>query len=209
MDEAATHVFTDREREHVASTTTGISYTSGPTYHSVAGSGGLAAGNVGRHPLSDRSVPIAATSESAASPSARRRASTQGTQVTTAPPLWCTGQPMQRVSCAVLNFFKAQPLRFETQKAWIAFIFSLLTGPALDWATPLIRNQSPILNSTNTLMDQMESIFGVSPSWDGQAMRRWPSSLFGSVLWLGREVGQKHSFWPNFPKRSMTLFRMH
>ena len=56
-------------------------------------------------------------------------------------------------------FFRAQPSRFSTEDSRVAFILSLLTGVALSWAGPLIRARSPIVSTTNTLMQEMISVF--------------------------------------------------
>lgn len=69
-------------------------------------------------------------------------------------------------------FFKAQASRFQAQESRVAFILSLLTGTALDWATPLIRGGSPILNSADILMERMQAVFDhdISPDESGRQL---------------------------------------
>ena len=55
--------------------------------------------------------------------------------------------------------FRAQPSRYQSDDSRVALILSLLEGPALDWAVPLIRAQAPVLNDSQRLMDEMELVF--------------------------------------------------
>lgn len=55
--------------------------------------------------------------------------------------------------------YRAQPSRFQSEDSRVALILSLLEGPALDWAVPLIRAQAPVLNDSQSLMNEMEMVF--------------------------------------------------
>ncbi|KAJ8333531.1 hypothetical protein SKAU_G00415390 [Synaphobranchus kaupii] len=68
-------------------------------------------------------------------------------------------------------FFKAQAPRFYTQEARVAFILSLLTGTALEWADHLIRASSPVMSHTDRLMAKMTSVFDHDVSAQEAAMR--------------------------------------
>lgn len=56
-------------------------------------------------------------------------------------------------------FFQAQPSRYGTEEAKICFIMSLLAGRALDWAGPLIRSKSVIVNTLDGFQKALISVF--------------------------------------------------
>lgn len=61
------------------------------------------------------------------------------------------------VQCMVA--FRAQPTRYMTEDARVAFILSLLTGAALAWAEPLVRAEAPVMLNSSRLMDEMTLVF--------------------------------------------------
>lgn len=55
--------------------------------------------------------------------------------------------------------FELQPSTFASEKAKIAFIISLLCDRALDWASALWRQQSPICSDLQVFTDTLQQVF--------------------------------------------------
>lgn len=68
-------------------------------------------------------------------------------------------------------FFDAQPSQYQYEKSRVALILSLLTGSALAWADPLIRSNSPIMNTAKALTKEMVSVFDHEVNDKDAAMR--------------------------------------
>ncbi len=76
-----------------------------------------------------------------------------------AKPVTCSGFLLQ---CSL--YFEMQPHQFVSYRAKIAFIMSLLSGRALQWAESIWNSRSPVVRSLNTFVDQFREVFGTSTS---------------------------------------------
>ncbi len=56
-------------------------------------------------------------------------------------------------------YFKLQSHQFTTERAKVAFIISLLTGRALQWAEALWSSQSPRINSLEDFVEHFREVF--------------------------------------------------
>uniref|UniRef100_A0A670ZLD3 DUF4939 domain-containing protein n=1 Tax=Pseudonaja textilis TaxID=8673 RepID=A0A670ZLD3_PSETE len=56
-------------------------------------------------------------------------------------------------------YFSVRPEDFPTDRAKVGFIISLLTGQAAKWATPLLVQDSPLLDNFQGFLQQMNVIF--------------------------------------------------
>ncbi len=71
----------------------------------------------------------------------------------------CSGFLLQ---CSL--YFEMQPHQFISDRAKIAFIISLLSGRALQWAESIWNSRSPVVRSLNTFVDHFREVFGTSTS---------------------------------------------
>ncbi len=71
----------------------------------------------------------------------------------------CSGFLLQ---CSL--YFEMQPHQFISDRAKIAFIMSLLSGRALQWAESIWNSRSPVVRSLNTFVDHFQEVFGTSTS---------------------------------------------
>ncbi len=71
----------------------------------------------------------------------------------------CSGFLLQ---CSL--YFEMQPQQFVSDRAKIAFIMSLLSGRALQWAESIWNSRSPAVRSLNTFVDHFREVFGSSTS---------------------------------------------
>uniref|UniRef100_A0A673GIZ2 DUF4939 domain-containing protein n=1 Tax=Sinocyclocheilus rhinocerous TaxID=307959 RepID=A0A673GIZ2_9TELE len=69
----------------------------------------------------------------------------------------CSGFLLQ---CSL--YFELQPHQFGNDRANIAFIMSLLSGRALQWAEVLWNSRSPLVRSYDTFVDHFHEVFGKS-----------------------------------------------
>ncbi len=61
-------------------------------------------------------------------------------------------------------YFELQPQQFVNERANVAFITSLLSGRALQWAESLWNSHSPLVRSLDAFMDHFRVVFGKSTS---------------------------------------------
>uniref|UniRef100_A0A8C1LU19 DUF4939 domain-containing protein n=1 Tax=Cyprinus carpio TaxID=7962 RepID=A0A8C1LU19_CYPCA len=61
-------------------------------------------------------------------------------------------------------YFELQPRQFVNDQAKIAFIMSLLSGRALQWAKALWNSRSPLVRSYEAFVDHFREVFGKTTS---------------------------------------------
>uniref|UniRef100_A0A673MIH0 DUF4939 domain-containing protein n=1 Tax=Sinocyclocheilus rhinocerous TaxID=307959 RepID=A0A673MIH0_9TELE len=71
----------------------------------------------------------------------------------------CSGFLLQ---CSL--YFELQPHQFVNDRAKIAFIMSLLSGRALQWAEALWNSRSPLVRSYDAFVDHFREVFGKTTS---------------------------------------------
>ncbi len=99
------------------------------------------------HTLRESLLPPPITAMPPASPMARPT-NFSGEAVT------CNGFLLQ---CSL--YFELQSHQFTTERAKVAFIISLLTGRALQWAEALWSSQSPRINSLEDFVEHFREVF--------------------------------------------------
>uniref|UniRef100_A0A5S6LHU2 EEF1A lysine methyltransferase 3 n=1 Tax=Xenopus tropicalis TaxID=8364 RepID=A0A5S6LHU2_XENTR len=62
--------------------------------------------------------------------------------------------------------FQLQPQQYSTDSRRVGLILTLLSGEALNWASPLIEQQSPLLSDFNGFLVAMAVIFD-DPNHEG------------------------------------------
>ncbi|MGL5596556.1 MAG: DUF4939 domain-containing protein [Aeromonas sp.] len=61
-------------------------------------------------------------------------------------------------------YLETQPQTFVTERARVAFVISLLSGRALQWATPLWNNNANAVSSLSSFISQFRQVFGHTTS---------------------------------------------
>ncbi|KAL0165999.1 hypothetical protein M9458_037843, partial [Cirrhinus mrigala] len=84
-------------------------------------------------------------------------------------------------------YFEMQPQRFPTERSKTAFITSLLSGRALDWADALWQAENPIIGSLTSFVKHFKEVFGkatgkLSPSDELYRLRQGSSSVSDYTL---------------------------